>query len=137
MAKPDKINMQQIFEDIADGLSIKKACDNQGVSKQTFYDKLEQHPELKDQYAIAREKRGESMTESIEDDLERLSRKEIDPATARVLIDTKKWFASKFYPKMYGEKQSVELTGKDGGAIAVSQNIDIEKVKELKEILGG
>lgn len=48
MAKPDKINMQQIFDDIANGLSIKKACDNQRVSKQTFYDKLEQHPELKD-----------------------------------------------------------------------------------------
>lgn len=114
MAKPDKIDMRQCFDDIASGLSIKKACDKQGVSKQTFYDKLEAHPELKDQYTRSREIRGEAFTESIEEDLDKLSRSEIDPATARVLIDTKKWFASKFYPKMYGEKQSVEVTGANG-----------------------
>ena len=114
MAKPDKIDMKKAFQDIADGMSVLKACQKQKVSQQSFYDKLEQQPELKDDYIRARERRGESFTQSIEDDLERLQNKEIDPATARVLIDTKKWFASKFYPKMYGEKQSVEVTGANG-----------------------
>ena len=35
-----------------------------------------------------------------------------------VLIDTEKWEACKFYPKMYGEKQAVEVTGKDGAPLA-------------------
>lgn len=137
MAKPDKIDMQKVFDDIADGLSIKKACQKQGVSKQSFYDKLEQYPELKDQYTRSREKRGDAFIESIEEDLEKLSKREIDAASARVSIDTKKWLACKFYPKMYGDKQSVELTGAGGGAISVSQTFDIEKIKELKEMLGG
>ena len=136
MAKPDKIDMQKCFEDIASGMSIKKACDKQGVSNKTFYDKLDECPELKNDYARCKERRGEAFSDSIEEDLDKLSRREIDPATARVLIDTKKWFASKFYPKMYGEKQSVEVTGANGGSISVTQELDIEKIKQLKEMLG-
>ena len=29
--------------------------------------------------------------------------------TARVLIDTEKWKACKFYPKMYGDRQELTL----------------------------
>ena len=47
--------------------------------------------------------------DKIEEFQQQLLLKEIDPATARVLIDTEKWKACKFYPKMYGDKQEVSL----------------------------
>lgn len=118
MAKPDKIDMQQAFEDIADGMSILRACQKQGVSNKTFYDKLDENPELKNDYARSRERRGEACVDKINEYKEMLKNKEIDAATARVLIDTEKWEACKFYPKMYGDKQAVEVTGKDGAPLA-------------------
>ena len=60
MAKPDKIDMKQAFQDISESMSVLKACQKQKVSQQSFYDKLEQMPELKDDYIRARERRGES-----------------------------------------------------------------------------
>jgi hypothetical protein len=35
----------------------------------------------------------------------------IDAPTANVLIQTLKWKAAKFYPKMYGDRQTVEHEG--------------------------
>lgn len=36
---------------------------------------------------------------------------------SRLRVDTRKWYASKLAPKLYGEKITQEITGKDGGAI--------------------
>lgn len=117
MCKPDKIDMQKILYDISMGYSLRRACEEQKVSPQTFYDKLDEDSSLKEQYTRSREHRGENCISNIEKYKAMLVAKEIDPATARVLIDTEKWEACKFYPKMFGEKQEVELSGKDGGSI--------------------
>ena len=37
--------------------------------------------------------------------------KEIDPASANVLIQTLKWKAAKYYPKMFGDKVQNEHSG--------------------------
>jgi hypothetical protein len=36
---------------------------------------------------------------------------------ARVEIDARKWFASKFLPKRYGDRIAQEITGADGGPV--------------------
>jgi len=112
-----KINIDKIFADISDGISLNKACKDQSVSKQTFFNKIRENSELKDQYARAMELRGQKFVESIEEDLRKIENKELDPASGRVIVDTKKWLASKFYPKMYGEKQALEVSGKDGAPL--------------------
>lgn len=117
MCKPDKIDMQKIFDDIANGYSLRRACEEQKVSCKTFYEKLDADDDLKKQYTICRNHRGDNCISNIEKYKAMLVAKEIDPATARVLIDTEKWEACKFYPKMFGDKQEVELSGKDGGSI--------------------
>jgi hypothetical protein len=43
--------------------------------------------------------------------------KEIGADVARLEIDTRKWFASKFLPKQYGDKVTTELTGPEGGPV--------------------
>jgi len=40
---------------------------------------------------------------------------------SRLRIDTRKWMAARLDPKKYGDKQAVELTGKDGGAIETKE----------------
>lgn len=53
-------------------------------------------------------------------------------AHARLRVDTRKWAASKLKPKKYGEKIQQELTGKDGGAIEISET---ERTQRINGIL--
>lgn len=118
MVKKESIDFDRILEDISNGMTIDDACKKSGVIKGTFLYQIRKDKELFDQYTRAREIKAEQFVESMEDDLRKIEKKELDPASGRVIIDTKKWLASKFYPKMYGEKQAVELTGKDGASLA-------------------
>lgn len=39
---------------------------------------------------------------------------------SRLRVDTRKWLASKICPKLYGDKMTTEVTGKDGSPIVIS-----------------
>lgn len=80
-----------------------------------------QHEEFREQYARAREIQAETMADEIigiADDAD------IDAgagvAKARLQVDARKWVASKLLPKKYGDKLQAEVSGPDGGAIAVT-----------------
>jgi hypothetical protein len=94
---------------IADGMSYRQAREEQNIGNSKFFELLESDAQLKEQYARAREKRGETFIDKIEDIEAMLIAGQIDPAAARVLIDAEKWKAAKFYPKMYGDKQQVDV----------------------------
>lgn len=104
-------HFDDILEEIAKGGSVKKSCDSRHISEQTFYNYLKTKAEHQERYNIARERRGESAISRIEEELDKLDAGLTDPAKARVKIDTLKWFACKFYPKMYGDKQEITHTG--------------------------
>lgn len=53
---------------------------------------------------------------------------------SRLKADTRKWAASKRYPKRYGEKIHQELTGKDGGPIKYDTP-DEERAARLAALL--
>lgn len=44
-------------------------------------------------------------------------------ARNKLRVDARKWLASKMAPKKYGDKVQAELTGLDGGAIAVQSTV--------------
>ena len=48
----------------------------------------------------------------------------VDVQKYRLKIDIRKWVLSKRLPKKYGDIKSIELTGKDGGAIEGSVKIE-------------
>lgn len=50
---------------------------------------------------------------------------------SRLRVDTRKWMLSKVLPKIYGDKQSVEMTGKDGGPIETKDVSDIDRAKAM------
>lgn len=101
-------NFKDILEDIANGSSVLKACKARKVGKQSFFDHLEKSKENQDQYTRATYRRGESAIDRIEEALDNLDKENSDPAKLRIKIDTLKWFACKFYPKVYGDKLKVD-----------------------------
>jgi hypothetical protein len=92
------------------GASERQACLTVGINKHAFKNwalKLQAGA----QYARGMEALAQAQIAAIEDTLERLERDDIDANAARVLIDARKWFASKFLPKRYGESRTVEHVG--------------------------
>lgn len=113
MAKPKIIqdNFDDIINDVAKGMSVVKACRDRKISTQSFYDYIETDARLKETYTRAREDRGDTCLDKIEDYQKKLEKGEIDAATARVLIETEKWKAGKFNQRMYGDKQEIQHSG--------------------------
>ena len=144
MAKKDKENELEIFkkicDDVASGERFRTACENNGKYPMWYYRFLSENldnKEVCELSAHARKQKAHSYFDKCEEILAKLETKEMDYSTAKVLFDSYLRLAGKANQGVYGDKQAVELTGKDGGSISVSSNVDIEKVKELKEILGG
>jgi len=46
---------------------------------------------------------------------------------SRLMIDARKWLASKLAPKKYGDKVSAELSGPDGGPIQESLIVEYRR----------
>ncbi len=49
-----------------------------------------------------------------------------------LIISSLKWYASKVYPKVWGEKVVQELTGLDGAALIPTINISIKEPKRIE-----
>jgi hypothetical protein len=103
---------------IEDGMSERSACTEVGISRATF-----RTTALKagagDQYARALEALAQDQVEKAELVIEDMRNGTIDAAQARVELDVRKWFASKFLPKRYGDKAEVEHSGNVGLTVNV------------------
>ncbi|MGB0896935.1 MAG: hypothetical protein ACPGRW_06410 [Flavobacteriaceae bacterium] len=91
------------------------------------------HVELSDMYYKSIRDKSEHCIDKIYVLMDKIENKEIDYRSARVLIDTQKWLASKFYPKMYGVNSSLDITsqGKElQQQVTVFQLPDNNRAKE-------
>ena len=70
-----------------------------------------EHDELFNLYTRSIQDKSEMVIFEINQTMSDLKSNLIDASQARVLIDTYKWLASKYYPKMFGDK--LDLTSKD------------------------
>lgn len=86
---------------------------------QTFCNWKRKNPELLDLYARSRENKSEIVDSQIDEIMADLRNGKIDAPTARVLIDTLKWKAAKYYPKMFGDKVDVTSDGDKIQSISV------------------
>ena len=132
---------QDIGDDIclrlSEGESLRKICSSDGMPSITsVWRWLHVNEAFRDQYARAREEQAETLADeiiSIADDglndtyIDENGNKRTDNdviARSRLRVDARKWIASKLKPKVYGDKVTQELTGKDGGPVGIK----IEKV---------
>jgi hypothetical protein len=97
---------QEVVELISSGMSVKKACDEVGMSHVHFYRMVNADIELCNQYARAMEQRADVIFDQI------LSISDNDDPDAdvqrdRLKVDARKWVVSKMLPKKYGDRQEV------------------------------
>lgn len=141
VGRPTKysINMAVLLcSEIADGKSMRTICASDNMpSMSTVFRWLNEKPEFKEQYEIAKQESADAMVEDmlfIADEIAALTPDgkvdSADVAHKRLRVDTRKWVAAKLKPKKYGDKQSVEVTGKDGGAIQTATAIDLSQASD-------
>ena len=85
------------------GKSERSACESAGISRSTFRTTA-LRAQVGDQYARSLESLGLEQVEKLEQALDDMRSGIIDAQMARVEIDARKWFASKFLPKQFGDK---------------------------------
>ena len=96
-----------ICEGVARKIPLARLCDENDdlpVSR-TVYRWLRLHPEFCRNYMRAKEDQADYLVEEallIADDLN------VDPQHKRIMVDTRKWVASRFNVKKYGDRQFVE-----------------------------
>jgi len=106
-----------ICAEVAEGFNIKTILKSKPEypTFQTWCNWKREHQELFDLYVKAMQDKAESEIEEIDHVYDMLKAGELEPSVANVLIQTKKWTASKFYPKMFGDKVQQEHSGEIKG----------------------
>jgi len=111
-----------ICERLAVGESLRSICrDDAMPSMASIFLWLSKHPEFSEQYAHAREAQAESHADRI---VEIADDDTIDPNHKRIMVDARKWVASKLKPKRYGDKAEVEHKGDVGLTVVVKRFTD-------------
>jgi len=138
---------------ICEGIARKNAmvtlCDNDKTlpTPRTVYSWLRKHPEFLHNYEFAKEDQADSMVEEmleIADDGTNDWMNNNDPENegyklngehvqrSRLRLDTRKWVASKFKTKKYGDKQTVEHEGSIGFTDLTEEELD-RKIQQLEQ----
>lgn len=115
MARPSEYDFELcklICDDVANGENIISVLKESSYpSWSTFRRWKNENEELRTLYVNSQQDKGIALENEIDDVMLSLKTKEIDPASANVLIQTLKWKMAKFYPKMFGDKIDVEQSG--------------------------
>lgn len=109
-----------VIEKMAGGMSENAACREVGINRGTFRSAAIRM-EAADTYAEALSLLAQEQAEKLEQAIDDMRSGVIDAQMARVEIDARKWFASKFLPKRYGDK--VEVDNKHSGNVGFSLTI--------------
>lgn len=118
MARPSEYNFQlceQICEEVANGFNIKTVLSSREEypSFPTWCKWKRENDELLNLYTRSIQDKAESVDEEIDAIYDKIKSGELDPASGRLLMDTLKWKAGKYYPKMFGDKVDHTTNGKD------------------------
>ena len=128
--RPDKYNLDmctEICDRVALGEHIKAILDSSDrfPDYSTWCRWKREHVELYDLYTKAIQDKAEMVTFEINQTMQDMRDGVIEAPVGRILIDTLKWYASKFYPRMFGDKVDVTTDGeKINQAAAINLAID-------------
>jgi len=132
---------------ISEGNSIRTIGEMDGMPvPSTIFKWLRLHPEFTEQYEKAKEESADALVAQMLDiasempmiyeadakgDMVATKLDSAGVARNRLRVDTIKWYASKLKAKKYGDKASVEVSGRDGDAILVDHvNVAMEELFE-------
>ena len=106
----------RICDNIAGGMSLRKACEAEGIAFQAVQQWVKKSDKFACQYAQAREFRTQLQGE---DFMDLVMNREIPPEDRRIMVDGCKWHLSKMLPKVYGDKVGVEHSGNAGVSVTI------------------
>ena len=114
--RPNEYNIvlcEEICEKVSLGEHIKTVLDSNEKypTFPTWCKWKRDNNELFNLYTRSIQDKSEMVIFEINETMSDLKKGVIDASQARVIIDTLKWLASKYYPKMFGDK--LDLTTKD------------------------
>jgi hypothetical protein len=115
--------VRKVLELVEGGMSENAACKEAGINRATFR-AAALRVSAGDNYARALEALAADQVEKAEQVIEDMRAGVIDAQQARVELDVRKWFASKFLPKRYGDKAEVEHSGNVGLTVNVLRITD-------------
>ncbi len=99
----------KIFDGYAEFGSLPKMAREIEVPYKKLYHTITTTPELSARYSSAREAYAEMTVDEIKSINDKLEIGQIDPSSAKTLINSKQWIASKYSPISYGERQTIDM----------------------------
>lgn len=121
----------RIIDEISNGKTVTQICKDESMpTRSTVWKWSVNHPEFSIRYFASIKNLGQCEVDDIYEVEQMLLRGEIDAPTANVLLTSKRWKASKFYDKMYGDKTKVESKNEN-----LNMNVEVPLSDADKEIL--
>jgi hypothetical protein len=99
----------KIFDGYAEFGSLPKMAKEIEVPYKKLYHKITTTPDLNERYNESRQAYAEMTVDEIKNINDKLEIGQIDPASAKTLINSKQWIASKYSPIAYGERQTIDM----------------------------
>jgi hypothetical protein len=131
--KLTEIGIEELMSRVANGEYYRLIAEDCGVSTGSLMAFLEKHPDL---YARSKNARADFLAEQV------LEIADIDPghidngatdsgavAHQRLRVDTRKWVASKMFPKRYGDSSTIDIGNKGGVPFA---KVDLGKLTDAE-----
>jgi len=125
MARPSEYDLdlcKEICDEVANGFNIKAVLSSKSSYPDfsTWCRWKRNNPELYNLYVNAIQDKAESVDEEIDLIMAEARGGGMEPAMANVLIQTLKWKAAKYYPKMFGDKVQTEHSGEIKGLASIN-----------------
>jgi len=120
----------EICDLVANGMNIKKAlqCKDEFPDFSTWCRWKRDNQFVCNLYVNSIQDKADGVDNQIDETIDELKNGDIDASTANVIIQTYKWKAAKYYPKMFGEK--LDVTSKDK---EIKSNPKINLIIDSKE----
>ena len=107
----------KIFDGYAEFGSLPKLAKEIEVPYKKLYHKITTTPELKERYDEARAAYAEYTVDEIKNINDKLEIGQLDPQTAKTLINSKQWVIEKYSPVMYAQKQTIDMQVTDSNKL--------------------
>lgn len=127
-------DLDQVIDKFFDGMTWDEALRLSGIMPRTFYRKVTLDDELRREYAWAQEIKADLMIE----DAIKIADSDVNPFKARNQIDIRKYAASKYHSKKFGDKLDVTVENLDlRGVLLDAKNRSrfVTQVVETKQLI--
>ena len=107
----------QLFDNLGQGASLSELCKDlkwygkpeKSIPYTSVWVAIDVRTDLSDRYARAKSARVDGLSQEVIKIADDVKNGVLDPQAGRVAADQYKWAASKFYPKMYGDKIQADV----------------------------